>query len=258
VIIGAMNHPMRDVVAEIRRFRELGFDFLDLTLEPERARPGVINPSAVDAALRETGLLVVGHTAYYLPIGSPFDRLQQAAIDEFADCFDLFARLDVKLVNLHPDPRVPSLFPRDWTVQRNVESLRKLVVLADERGLRLMLENIPGQFNGVETLKTVFDSVPELGWHLDVGHANLGPGANSTAGLLEAFNARLRHVHFSDNKGGDSDLHLPLGAGTIDWRWAIRQLKRFHYDGTITLEVFSPDVDYLVASRRKLRAMWDE
>ena len=253
-----MNHPMRDVVAEIRRFRELGFDFVDLTLEPERARPSAINPIAVAAALRETGLDVVGHTAYYLPIGSPFDRLQAAAIDEFAVCFDLFARLDVKLVNVHPDPRVPSLFPRDWTVQRNLESLRRLVVLAEERGLRLMLENIPGLFNSVETLRTIFDSAPTLGWHLDVGHANLGSATNLTGVLLDALSSRLCHVHFSDNKGGDADLHLPLGAGTIDWRWAVRQLKRYGYDSTITLEVFSPDVDYLVASRRKVRALWDE
>ena len=47
MIIGAMNHPMRDVGSEIRRFHDLGFDFVDLTLEPERARPRDIDVAAV-------------------------------------------------------------------------------------------------------------------------------------------------------------------------------------------------------------------
>jgi sugar phosphate isomerase/epimerase len=253
-----MNHPMRDPVAEIRKFRDLGFDFIDLTLEPERARPSDIDAAQVSAALRDTGLGIVGHTAWYLPIASPFDRLQAAAIDELRVCFDVFARLEVKWVNVHPDQRVPSLFARSWTVQRNVDVLGRLTILAEERGVRLMLENVPGVFNSVESLKSVFDAVPTLGWHLDVGHANLGSSTNATAVLLEAFGNRLSHVHFSDNKGGDADLHLPLGAGTIDWRWAVQLLKQSNYDGTITLEVFSPDTDYVAMSRSKVRGLWDE
>jgi sugar phosphate isomerase/epimerase len=258
VLIGAMNHPMRDLVAEIRRFRELGFDFVDLTLEPEKALPDRLVAASIETALRDTGLGVVGHTAWYLPIASPFERVRQSALDELTVCLDLFARLGVERVNLHPDQRVPSLFPRDWVVQRNVDSLRTLLERARERGLQLMLENIPGPFNQVEPLRGVFDALPELGWHLDVGHANLGSPANVTPLLLEAFRARLRHVHFSDNKGGDADLHLPLGVGLIDWHWAVGQLKKHGYDDTITLEVFVPDDDYLVMSQRKLRRLWDE
>ncbi|HLZ10595.1 MAG TPA: sugar phosphate isomerase/epimerase family protein [Chloroflexota bacterium] len=257
MIIGAMNHPMRSVVSEIRRFRELGFDFIDLTLEPEKARPDRLDPLEISAALRASGLGIVGHTAWYLPIGSPFDRVREAAIEEMVVCFDLFARLGAKLINVHPDPRVPSLFPRDWIVQRNVDSLGRLSGLAEERGVRLMLENLPGLFNAVDPLQGMFEALPEIGWHLDVGHANLGTATNVSGALIDALGSRLCHVHLSDNKGGDADLHLPLGAGTIDWTWAVDLLRRHGYDDTITLEVFSPDVDYLTASRRKLRALWD-
>jgi len=257
MLIGAMNHPMRDVAAQIRHFRELGFDFLDLTLEPDRARPDVVDSTAVSAALAETGLSAVGHTAWYLPIASPFDRVRQAALDELLHCFDLFALLGVRQANIHPDQRV-SLYDRDWVVGRNADSLRYLVERAAERGLQLMLENIPGAFNQPETLRQLFDAVPSLAWHLDVAHANLGVRPNATERLLEAFRDRLVHVHLSDNKGGDADLHLPLGAGTIDWDWVVDVLKRYGYDGTITLEVFSPDSEYLALSRRKLRRLWDE
>ena len=62
----------------------------------------------------------------------------------------------------------------------------------------------------------------------------------------------------SDNKGGGADLHLPLGAGTVDVPRALRALRRLGYDGTITLEVFSPDRYLLAYSRDRLRQMWDE
>jgi sugar phosphate isomerase/epimerase len=64
-------------------------------------------------------------------------------------------------------------------------------------------------------------------------------------------------VHLSDNFGKREDLHLPLGAGAIDWRNIISMLKNSGYDGTITLEVFSQDRRYLLFSRDKLREIWE-
>lgn len=55
---------------------------------------------------------------------------------------------------------------------------------------------------------------------------------------------------------GDSDRHLPLGAGTLDYEKFISELKRLGYDDTITLEVFSRDRDYLLLSKRKLEALF--
>jgi sugar phosphate isomerase/epimerase len=256
--IGAMNHPMRDVGSEIRRFAELGFDFVDLTLEPERARPREVDVGAVRRALDETGLAAVGHTAWYLPIASPFDSIRQAALDEMTVALDVFASLGVDRMNVHPDQRVPTLFAKEWIVERNRESLGLLLDRARERDMRLMLENIPGLFGDPQVLLSLFDKLPNLLWHLDVGHANLGSTTNRTPDLLAALPGRLVHVHLSDNKGGDADLHLPIGVGTIDWRWAIDLVKRSGFDDTITLEVFSPDDDYLAISRRKVRQLWDE
>jgi sugar phosphate isomerase/epimerase len=248
---------MRDVVAEIQQFRALGFDFLDLSLEPLSASPDRVDISGIAAALAAAGMSAVGHTAWYLPIASPIERVRRAALDELATCLDVFARLGIRLVNVHPDQRVPSLLPRDWLVDRNIESLTWLTERARERSLVLMLENIPGPFNQVDPLRRIFQAIPDLRWHLDVGHANLGAPANVTPDLLAALGSRLAHVHLSDNKGGDADLHLPLGVGTIDWRWVVGLLKGHGYDGTITLEVFTPDADYLAISRAKLRQLWD-
>ena len=76
--------------------------------------------------------------------------------------------------------------------------------------------------------------------------------------LLRDYGSRLRHVHLHDNKGGSADLHLPLGTGSVDVRGAIRGLKSIGYDGTITLEVFTPDRHHLAYSRDSLQRIWNE
>ena len=122
-----------------------------------------------------------------------------------------------------------------------------------------MVENLDRLFSDVEDLKEILDAVPDAGFHLDVGHANLNlgqGGVNRTARLIEAFGDRLAHVHLSDNRGGTDDLHLPLGAGTIKWKEVIRLLKGASYDGTLTLEVFSREREHLRTSRRLLLEWW--
>jgi len=100
--------------------------------------------------------------------------------------------------------------------------------------------------------------LPELGLHLDIGHANLLVNHNTTGEILAAYGHRLQHVHLHDNKGGSSDLHLPLGTGNIDTAHYVRLLQSVGYDRTITLEVFSTDLQYLAHSRDLLRRIWNQ
>src|SRR6185503_9457053 len=81
---------------------------------------------------------------------------------------------------------------------------------------------------------------------------------NTTDEILRAYGARMRHLHLHDNKGGAHDLHLPLGAGTIDVAHQIQSVRATGYDGTITLEVFSEDKHYLAYSRDLLRKIWEQ
>src|SRR5207248_4992164 len=122
----------------------------------------------------------------------------------------------------------------------------------------LMIENLPGDFNSAPQLGELLEPVPEVGLHLDIGHANLQVPHNTTEEILAVYGSRLRHVHLHDNKGGHADLHMPLGSGTVDTTRAVRALQRCGYDGTITLEVFTPDRSYLAHSRDLLRRIWDD
>ncbi len=159
-------------------------------------------------------------------------------------------------MNIHPDSNVP-MHDRAYAAQRNIQSLRELTDVARACGIGLMIENLPGRFNTVAQLAPLMDALPELGFHLDIGHANLLVETNSADELIAKFGPRLRHVHLHDNKGGTQDLHAPLGTGSVNLAHHLRSLKESGYDSTITLEVFTPDRHYLNYSRDVLRRLWD-
>ena len=257
MLIGAMNNPMFDVVEEIRTYAAYGLDFIDLTLEPQAAYSATLPVEQVKCALEQTGLGIIGHTAYYLPIASPIPEVRECAIAELERDLQVFASLGAKKMNVHPFVKAP-LHENRWIREMNISAFRRLLVRSNELGIKLMLENLPPLFNTPRDLLIVFTAVPELGFHLDVGHANLETEHNLTVELASLFANRLEHVHFSDNNGGTMDLHLPLGVGKIDWKWIVHILKRVGYDGTITLEVFAHDREYLLISRDKLKRLWEE
>jgi sugar phosphate isomerase/epimerase len=257
MLIGAMNHPTRDVLSEIRWMCELGLDFIDLTLEPPRAASWQVNAKEIRREIDAAGLQVVGHTAYYLPIDSPFEEIRKAAVEELIQCAVSFGEVGAKWMNIHPGRYTP-MHPRSYFIERDLLSLNEICEACCSTGVGVMVENIPGDFNTVEELAELLDPMPELGLHLDIGHSNLDVPSNTATGLIARYGDRIKHVHLHDNKGGKHDLHLALGAGTMDWRRYVYELKASGYDGTITLEVFSEDRHYLAYSRDLLRTAWDE
>jgi sugar phosphate isomerase/epimerase len=256
--IGMMNNPRVDVIGEIAWAHQNHFDFLDLTLEPSAAHPKQVKVERTRRALRDANLEIIGHTAYYLPWASPLETLREAAIKEMTWTLEVFAELGASRVTVHPDKSISFALNPKAIWEKNMESLEAIEAMAKPLGIMVLVENMDRTFNTVEQIRDALSRMPRLGFHLDVGHANLNVERNRTGEFLKAFHDRIVHVHLSDNFGKSEDLHLPLGAGTIDWEKIIPMLKGSGYDGTITLEIFSPDRGYLLFSRDKLREMWGE
>lgn len=252
--LGLMNNPARDPLKEIPRIADMGFAFVDLTLEPPACRPEQLNALRVREALEKYGLGAVGHTAYYLPFGSAYDSIQSAAVAEAEACLQFFAEVGVPYMNLHLDPRAPG-HDHGWILRRNLAAFQRLLPSAERLGVGLMIENVEG--DDADALAPVLDALPSelVGLHLDIGHANIGTRKSHAPSLLERYGDRLRHVHFSDNKGRSDD-HLIIGAGTVEWRKEIRGLKAAGYDGTITLETFYGDGELIAYSRDKVARLW--
>ncbi|HEX3683554.1 MAG TPA: sugar phosphate isomerase/epimerase family protein [Bryobacteraceae bacterium] len=257
MLIGTMNHPEHDVLAEIAWMADAGMEFIDLTLEPPAAASWEVDTRAIRAALERSRMPVVGHTAWYLPMASAIPEIRAAAVAELRRCLYKFAEVGARWMNIHPDRHTP-WHPRQFFIDCNVATIEELLPDVERSGVGLMIENLPGDYNSAPQLADLLDRVPQLGLHLDIGHANLQVPHNTTEEILAAHGKRLRHVHLHDNKGGHADLHLPLGTGTVDLRRSVQELRQCGYDGTITLEVFTPDRHHLLYSRDLLRKTWNE
>jgi len=263
VLLGAMNDPRRPVLQEVRAIAAAGFAFVDLTLEPPGADPAALPLAELGRTLRACQLELVGHTAWFLPLASPFPEVAAAAQGVVQRCVEACAALGARLVTVHPDP-LPGLRGGAETVAANAAAVQLLSRHAASVGVRLMVENLPGRFGEPEALQPLLEAAPGAGFHLDVGHANLQPRplaeeggpAGRTAALLAAFGGRLCHVHLSDNLCGPDDLHLPIGAGRIAWAAELARLRAV-YDGTLTLEVHAAEPVYLRESAAVVRRLWE-
>lgn len=250
--LGYANHPRRDIIKEIRWIGEHHFDFVDLFLEADRCEPDQVNPVAVNQLLADYNLARVGHTPFYLPIGSPIRALRDAAVEIAKPYFATFAELGCPTVTIHAH-WPPGMFNDREGVKYQTETLHRLVPLAAAAGVRIVYEPVDSVHDERENLAELLELNPEIGLHADLGHFNLC-GRRPEAYLKE-FGAKIEHVHLHDNDG-KSDIHLPPGVGTIDWPRVVKLLKGC-YDGTITIEVFARDKDYVLLARDKIRRLWD-
>ncbi len=251
--IGCPNHPRCNLLDEVQWIGTNGFDFVDLFVEPDLALPDRVDPKTLKARLEEHDLSVVGHTAWYLPFGSPLPGLRERAVEIVCGYLPFFQELACPLVTVHAN-WASGLFSDGECIGFQLHSLEKLVKEAARFGIRIMYEPMDTPRDTLENLSRIVSSLPDLMVHLDLGHAHVC-GIPPRA-FFRAFPGKVVHIHLHDNDGF-SDQHLPVGMGAIDWKEWVSQI-RTSYDGTITLEVFSSDRDHVLLSKRKLEQYWEE
>lgn len=100
-------------------------------------------------------------------------------------------------------------------------SIDEIRVFAAQRGVEVLLENIPNAFSTAARLNDFLAQTHlNLNYCFDVGHAHM---ANGIEAEFELMKDRIRSTHLHDNDG-ERDLHLFPKKGTIDWARTIRLL----------------------------------
>lgn len=257
MLLGAMNNPKKPVAKEVARFGELGFGFVDLTAEAPNATPELLakNEKAVRDSLSTYKLKVVGHTPWFFELSHPYESIRRAVMAETKSAISVCAKFGAEKVGIHPDPMAFVHPNREKFLSEYSNSVAELNRHAKELGITLLIETYEDRFLKPKELEDIFARLPDARFTLDIGHAFLNGGDEAVERMVKKFADRLLHVHASDNNGKE-DLHLPIGAGKIDWKKAAKALKSAGYDGTITLEVFSQDTEYLQISKRKFEEIW--
>ena len=169
---------------------------------------------------------------------APFCELTPCAVDpmvgqvsrlRYDQAFELAWSHGVKRMVVHSG-FVPNVYYPSWYLQQAPAFWREF--LADKPpDFELLLENV---LDGdpcllPHTAAAVDD--PRLGLCLDIGHAAVYSD-HSPQEWTEAFLPHLRHVHLHDNDGA-TDLHLPLGQGTLELRSWLEALEEAHPTYTI-------------------------
>jgi sugar phosphate isomerase/epimerase len=109
--------------------------------------------------------------------------------------------------------------------ERRVEaaftSLQELSVFARQRGVEVLLENIPNGFSSASMLNLFLEQTHlDLNYCFDTGHAHIGDGVENEFLLMKN---RIRSTHIHDNNGKDDKHLFPTvhEGGTIDWKSVI-------------------------------------
>ena len=97
-----MNYPACDVLHEIEWIAAMRLEYIELTL---------------------------GHTAFYLPLASAIEEIRRAAVLQLRRCLEVFSRIGVRWMNIHPDRYTPM----------HIRSLEELLPDARRLGTGLMI-----------------------------------------------------------------------------------------------------------------------
>jgi len=261
---GAMNFPVTPVVEEIETLAQLGFDYLELAMDPPMAHYSTIikEKKAIVRALEGHDLGLVCHLPTFVSTADLTASIRQASIREVQRSIEVAADLGAKKVVLHPSMAGGmGAFVLDTVKTYAIDFISLMAQTAQELDLTLCLENMmPRNRIGVEpdVFEVLLGPVPGLKLTLDTGHANIGDRrGRRLKGLVDRFGDRIGHLHISDNSGKRDD-HWAVGRGTVRFADLMNRLKAVGYDATMTLEVFDADRRMLVKSRALVEAMLRE
>lgn len=128
-------------------------------------------------------------------------------------------------------------------------SIDEIRVFAAQRGVEVLLENIPNAFSTAEHLNDFLAQTHlNLNYCFDVGHAHMSNGVEAE---FERMKERIRSTHLHDNDG-EGDQHLFPKKGSIDWPRAIRLLASRPEQYPLLLELKEvPDREHPITDARQ-------
>jgi sugar phosphate isomerase/epimerase len=228
-----------------------GFDAIEVYWAPGRELDLTDKPLEISAL------------AYYPNNLDPDNAVREAAHAHLRRLIDAAASLEARLVCTFAgaDPSKP--------LAENLEEFRRvwppLVAYAEERGVRIAIENCPMvSWPGGTNLaycpaawEAMFEAIPSpaLGLNLDPSHLVWLEVDYERA--VRGYGERIFHVHAKDTEIRRDELYrrsiLSLGAGwqagripgrgEVDWTRFIGALRDVGYDGVLSVEHEDDDVD---------------
>lgn len=179
----------------------------------------------------------------YNDLAFPHPRVRKVYLDLLKKTIDFAAELGGSYVTTHPGKMAVGLpdeetfssfdFSRQRYLETSTRSLDQAARYASEADIRLGVENMPGGLlTTPDELSTILSDIPNLGFTLDVGHANI------TGNLPRYLDLQYSHLHLSNNQG-TQDTHDELSRGTIDVAELLEGVEPSTCRGGMILELYT-------------------
>ena len=262
------------VFEAVEKIAAIGYEGVELLADT----PHLYGPSVTDSdlmrlkgILADTGLQVANVNAntamgYYgrafweplfePSLANPDSSARRWRIDYSKRCIDLAYTLGSPNVSLTSGRMVPGIVP-EKAMDLLQGSLKEVLDHAADRGIWVGIEYEPGllveRFEELALLIEKTDS-PYLGANLDLGHSHvIGEDPEIVIGGLSN---RIFHVHIEDIRS-QKHYHLIPGLGDMDFEALFKALKKYSYQGFVTVELYTYPHEPEEAARRSLAYLKD-
>lgn len=243
---------------------ELGFDFVEILMDGESRREVIeADQTAIADRLAEADLDALVHLPFPLLIGSPHDHQREGAKDELKECLRTAAAIGAEKAVLHPDAYG---WVRVWDQEQIdpiiMDSIAELDKFAEDRGIEICVENLFEGYLTANDFDRLFEQT-DASMTFDTGHAAIvGMNDEDMAEFVDEHRERVSHFHLNETRHLDvgyrnKDEHLPLGYGTIDFASILDPLLGTEWSGTLSIELDTPNFEYLSVSKDHLDRILD-
>lgn len=114
-----------------------------------------------------------------------------------------------------------------------IDRLRNRLLVSSAAGLRLSLKTQSGRLTeDPQTAAELCQAVPGLGLTLDVSYYLSGKYAHISYDPVFPY---VYHVHVRD--ASSKAIQVPVGLGEVDYNRLIAQLRRYHYNRVLSVEI---------------------
>lgn len=242
-------------VEALEQAGELDLDFVEIMMDGDDNRHALDDQQdELTAAMQEHGVDIIVHLPFKLDIGSPLEHVREGSIKEIEANIETAAALGADKAVLHASSEAWSAAWDMETIQDHIlDSVQQIHETGEEHGVQICVENVPGAFFDIHDFPLLFEET-DAAMTLDTGHARIsGMESMEMASFIEEYRNRISHLHLNDTRQ-PQDEHLPFGAGNLAFDVILTPLLD-DWQGTLSLEVFTDDWEYMAISVDRLNEL---
>ncbi|MEQ8881583.1 MAG: sugar phosphate isomerase/epimerase family protein [Cyclobacteriaceae bacterium] len=232
-----------------RKIKDMGYDLVEIPVE----NPDIIDTAKVKKALKDLDLdcVVCGAFGPTRDLTNDDPAIVKQGMDYIESCFQICNDLGTSFLAgpMYSAVGKARLLPEDqkkieWN--RAVDNLRKVCDSAQTKGLEIALEPLnrfeTDLINRTEDVVRLINDInhPAAKILLDGFHMNIEEPSIEKA--IKLAGDKLIHVQVSENYRGTP------GTGQTRWEDYYTGLKAINYQGAITIESFTPEIQELAGA----------